>query len=190
MKHEIIEIARERYDRNDFRYHIPSVVKHAVLLAENLGAERDVVETAAWLHDIGTGRSGERKRYEPDNDHHITGAREARKILGKLGCDKDFIRKVEHCILTHRGRKGPEPETPEARIVACADAMAHFDTFPDLLQFFLKKNTLEDSVNMLIEKATRDWDTKITLPEARDIMREKYEAVMLILESMKEYMED
>jgi uncharacterized protein len=186
MIEEVRKIARQRYCKDDFKYHIMPVVKNALLLAEKLNADLEVVETASYLHDIG--RSSEREDYEVENDHHLLGEEETRKILGKLDCDKEFIEKVAHCVLTHRGRKQPEPESLEAKIVACADAMAHFDCFLDVFYFFLKTT---DSFEQLLEemegKMNRNWNKKLILPEAKEIAKPKYEAVKLLIDSMKEY---
>lgn len=162
------------------------VAKNALLLGKKLDADLSVIEVAAYLHDIG--RAGPRKQYRAENDHHVTGAREGRDILQGLGCDNEFVDKVEHCIFTHRGRKGPKPESMEAEIVACADAMAHFDTFLDMFAFFLVNNPLENAIIGIEKKTQRNWENKLTLPEAKEIAREKYDAVMLLLNSMKECM--
>jgi len=185
---QIKKIAKERYCREDFKYHILPVVKNALLLAEKLNADQEVVEAAAYLHDIG--RVCEREEYNPENDHHLLGVEETRKILGGLGCGKEFVEKVAHCVLTHRGRKDPDPKSLEAKIIACADAMAHFDCFLDVFYFFLKTT---DSFEQLLEemeaKMDRNWNKKLILPEAKEIARPKYEAVMLLIKSMKQYIE-
>ncbi len=185
MKKEIIALAKKRHCPEDFNYHILPVVKNALALAKKLRADTEVVETAAFLHDIGTGR--ERSNYKAENNHHIAGAKEARKILNRLGCKKEFTEAVVHCILCHRGRKGPEPKTLEAKIIACADAMAHFDTFLDLFNFFLAYNSLEDSVKLVEEKMLRDWNKKLRFKEAKEMKKEKFSAIMLLIKSMKEW---
>ncbi len=185
---QIRKIAEERYCRADFKYHILPVVKNALLLAEKLEADLKVVETAAYLHDIG--RASEREEYKASNDHHLLGAKEARKILEDLGCGKEFVEKVSYCVLTHRGRKEPEPESLEEKIVACADAMAHFDCFLDVFSFFLRSgDSFESTVEKMEAKMDRNWNKKLTLPEAKEIARPKYEAIRLLIESMKEYIE-
>ncbi len=187
MLEEIKKIAKTTYAENDYRYHILPVVKNALLLSDKLHADRKVVETAAYLHDIG--RAVERIEYKRDNDHHIIGAEKSTKILAGLGCDEEFIRKVYHCILSHRGRKGPDPETLEAEIVNCADAMAHIDTFLDLFLFINESNPLKESVSIAKAKMIRAWNKKLTLDEAKEIVSEKFNAVMLLLDSMEEYID-
>jgi putative nucleotidyltransferase with HDIG domain len=185
MIDEIKQLAKERYCDNDYKYHILPVVKNALLLGRRLNADMNVIEAAAYLHDIG--RAVSREQYQIENDHHIAGAKETRRILENLDIDDEFIGKVEHCVLVHRGRKEPAPQSIEAEIIACADAMAHFDTFLDLFAFFLVKNPVGKSVIESEKKMQRNWDKKLTLPEAKEIIKEKYDAVMLLLGSMKEY---
>ena len=50
---KIIEIAKNSYTEKDYNYHILPVVKNALLLAKKLNADLEVVEIAAYLHDIG-----------------------------------------------------------------------------------------------------------------------------------------
>ena len=186
---EIIVVAKEYYDAADYCYHILPVVKNALLLAEKIGADKEVVEAAAYLHDIGRSKK-EMELYKSENDHSVTGEKKTREILSNLGYSEEFIGKAAHCVLAHRGRKGPAPETLEAEIVANADAMAHFDTFLDLFRSFLLETTssFEEAVEVMDGKIQRDWEKKLTLPSAKEIVREKHEAVVLILKSMKEYM--
>jgi len=190
MKQETLKLIQEKYEKADLKYHINAVVKNAMLLASKLKADIEVVEMGAYLHDIG--RTEVRDRdflYYANNDHHIVGEKVAGEFLKNLGYDTDFIEKVCHCVLTHRGRKGPNPETIEAEIIANADAMAHFDTFLDIFNIFLKTNkTFEKAVEEIEAKMNRNWNKKLTLPEAKKISKEKYEAIMLIIKSTKEYM--
>ncbi len=193
-KEKVINLCKKGYSDEDFKYHILPVVEYALLLAKRLNADIPVVEISAYLHDIGRAKrrreaEGERKDFFDNNNHHILGAKETREILEDFGYQKEFINKVEHCVLTHRGRKGPAPETLEAEIIACADAMSHFDTFLDLFDFFLKTtNSFEEAVNKIEEKMDRNWNKKLTLPEAKKLVEEKYKAIKLIISSMKKRM--
>jgi uncharacterized protein len=186
MIKQIIKISQESYSEKDYKYHILPVVKNALLLGKKLKADLKVVEIAAYLHDIG--KPIKREEFVINNEHHLIGAKEANKILKDLDFSEEFINKVEHCVISHRGRKGPAPETLEAEIVACADAMAHFDTFLDLFNYFLKTSgSFEESVNEIEKKMERNWNKKLTLPLAKEIVRKKYNAILLLIKTMKEY---
>lgn len=189
MEEKILKLIKEKYDEEDFKHHISAVVKNAMLLAERLKADKDVIEMAAYLHDIARSLNREDvKEFVKENNHHIEGAEQSKKFLKELGYDDEFIEKVAHCVLAHRGRAKPNPETLEAKIVACADAMAHFDTFLDLFVTFLETtDSFKDAVIGIEKKMERNWDIKLTLPEAKEIVKDKYKAIMLLIKSMKEY---
>ncbi|MHA1721275.1 MAG: HD domain-containing protein [Promethearchaeota archaeon] len=151
-----------------------SVVKYANKLAEKLGADKEIVEVSAWLHDI------TRLKGDPEN-HHISGPIEAEKILKQLNYPQDKIEKVKHCIHAHRGSQSIKRETIEAECVASADAMAHFDNVPALIcvAFVKKQMTIEEGKNWVRNKLERSW--KKLIPEAKEIVLLKYEAVKLLL---------
>ena len=175
----VIKICKDNYSEEDYKYHILLVVKFSLMLAKKLNANLEVVEVSAYLHDIG------RAKNITENEHHIIGAKETRKILKIIGYNEDFIKKVEHCVLAHRGKE-INRETLEAEIISCADAMSHFDAFLDLFGVFLKTNdTLEETVLEIEQKIERDWNNKLTLLEAKEIVKDKYEAIMLLIKSMK-----
>lgn len=163
-----------------YKWHISLVSDHALRLADiYTEADKEVVELAALLHDIA------RIRYE-NKDHEIKALPEIEKILTDLSCPIEKIDAVKHCALTHRGKKENQPETIEAKIIANADAMAHFDS---ALRFFHKEGSrgkdYEDTLEFVSNKLQRDWDNKLTLPEAREMVKDKYDAIKLLLGSAK-----
>ena len=191
IKEKIIELSKIYYSDEDYKHHILPVIKNALLLGRKLNADLEVVEVAAYLHDIG--RVLEKKQFdkgdEKKDSHQITGAEEAQKILTGLGCNAEFTIKVEHCILAHRGSKDPKPETKEAEIIANADAMAHFDSSLVLFTLFFKKtNSFEDAIIKMEKTIDKDWNNKLTLAEAKEMVKNKYGAITLLLQSMKEYL--
>jgi len=172
-------VRKDYYSEFSYDYHIKVVVQYALVLAEKVGADKEIVELAALLHDIGKKEFG-------NNDHHLTSAEEARKVLNKLDFPNDKIESIAHCIESHRG-KNVEPETIEARVIMSADAMSHYDTFPWF--FFDVKDNEKDVKERLIwtkSKFERNWNKKIALPEARELVRDKKNAVDLLLDAMIE----
>ena len=158
-----------------FSDHIEPVVRHAVELAKRTGADEEVVELAAWLHDIGS-ILGDNK------NHHITGARVAEALLKSLDCGDETIAKVKHCIEAHRSSSDNPRETLEAECVACADAMSHFDSFVYLvmLRIVVLGRDVPQAKRELKRKLQRSWEK--LMPSVRDRYREKYEAALLLLE--------
>jgi hypothetical protein len=66
--------------------------------------------------------------------------------------------------------------------------MAHFDVLPVFFYWRCKKVSFEEAFKWVDEKIERDWNKKLTLPEARKMMKDKYKAIKLILDSNRVYM--
>ncbi|MGD2247768.1 MAG: HD domain-containing protein [Candidatus Methanofastidiosia archaeon] len=167
-------------DTNYFGYtiwshHIVPVFKCTQILAQKLDADEEIVGLAALLHDYA---SIKKEKWIPE--HHIHGARLAEKVLKKFNYPEDKIQEVTHCILTHRGSKSIPRETLEAHIVASADAMAHFDHVESLFYIaFVKKGMNQDeAISWVVNKLENDW--KKLMPEAKEIIHQKYEAVKVL----------
>lgn len=157
-----------------FTYHIMSVVKCAKMLAKRFKANKEIVELAALLHDIGVVQGDK-------PNHHISGAKEAEKILKKFNYPQEKIEKIKHCIFAHRASKKIKRKSLEAEIIATADAMSHFDEIPSLFEsaFIRFKMSPKEGKQWLLDKLKRDW--KKLMPKARELVRDKYEAIKLIL---------
>lgn len=162
----------------DWKYHIEQVVKHSLVLAEKLDADRDICEIAAWLHDI--------IKLEEGLDaprHHIKGADRAVEILKEYHADPNLIEKVRHCIISHSCKEGYMPESKEAKILASADAMSHHDCFIQFnyLVYSIWGLPQEDGRAWLIKKYKKSW--KKMIPEARELVQEKRDAINMILDT-------
>jgi len=78
----------------NFRWeHAQQVVRTALWLARETGADPDVAEATAWLHDV--------RKMEPN--HGLAGAEAARKILAKTNFPKEKIEEVAVAITQHEG---------------------------------------------------------------------------------------
>ncbi len=174
----------EQYSPWEWKFHIIPVVKYARLLAKKLNADDEFAELGALLHDIGLTKSGKA-------DHEKTGIPEAERILKSAGYSEKIIEEIKHCVESHRASKDVKPKTIIAKIVANADAMAHFDTIPGLMQIALKRenNDPDKAFWWLYDKIERDWEKKLTLPEAKEMMRVKYAAFKTLFDAMKDHVE-
>jgi len=95
--------------------HTQAVVRLALRLAELTGADRDVVEAAAWLHDVAKGQG---------EDHGQDGAAAARRILTGTDYPQDKIEAVAGAVLNHVGLWREEPLEPiEAAVLWDADKL-------------------------------------------------------------------
>ena len=160
-----------------YKYHFVYVHKHAKKLAEELNADSEIVELAAWLHDIGSILYGRA-------DHHITGAEIAEKKLRELGYPEDRILLVKKCILNHRGSREKENirDFIEAKILAEADSITAFDFVEGLFSAALvtEKLNREDAKESVRKKLQNKWN-QLTLEESRKLVKPRYEAFMLLL---------
>ncbi|HBZ53639.1 MAG TPA: hypothetical protein DEO82_07675 [Eubacterium sp.] len=91
------EEADRKFCKHDFA-HFLNVARIAYIenLERGLGISKDLIYTAALLHDIG--RCSE---FEEFTNHDEAGAYVARKILGDLQVDDDIINYVADAIFNH-----------------------------------------------------------------------------------------
>lgn len=112
--------ARWGIENPNFNYrweHIRAVVRLALRLAELTGADAEIVEAAAWLHDVcKKGR---------DDDHGQDGAAAAREILAGTDFPVVKIEAVADAISKHVGLISQEPMAPlEAEVLWDADKLS------------------------------------------------------------------
>ncbi|MFH1510058.1 MAG: HD domain-containing protein [Candidatus Woesearchaeota archaeon] len=166
----ILDLCRKKGEY--WEKHVLQVVRFSMMLGKKLKADLEVLEAASWLHDIA-------KLQAEKVGHHISGAEEAEKILRKIGFKR--INEVKHCILTHSSDKKYKPRTKEAKILASADALSHYELFYCMSWHAYKKKNLgpEDGRLWLIKKYNTAWSK--LMPETRKMALKKHKAIMLIL---------
>jgi uncharacterized domain HDIG len=157
-------------------YHIVVVAEYAKMLAQRIGADAEIVELAALLHDY----AGIKDK-NLNKDHHIQGAIEAEKILRQYEYPQDKIDKIKNCIIEHRGSVYLKQTSKEAVCLASADAMAHIDQVPSLLHlaYFKRKMGVDEGADWVKGKIERSWNK--LCPEAQTIVNDKYQSAKLIL---------
>jgi len=162
-----------KYDYGVVPYHLIPVLKRSLELGRMQGADLEILELSAWLHDIGSIRFGR-------ENHHITGSEIAEEKLRELNYPQERIEQVKHCILTHRGSKNIKRESIEAEILADADSMVHFDTIGGIFKAALlyEGHTQKSSQWAVREKLSNSYD-KLS-PFAKEIIKPKYDAAMLL----------
>jgi uncharacterized protein len=163
-----------KYGYEPYEGHFIPVVKYSKILGERLNADLEILEIAAWLHDIGSIINGR-------ENHHITGSEIAERKLTELNYPAEKIKQVKHCILTHRGSQDIIRETIEAQILADADSMSHFDNIVGPLKAALVYEGLDqfEANNSVKNKLIRSYN-KLS-KEAKHIIKPKYDAAMLLL---------
>lgn len=91
------EAEKDRIFCNHNLDHLLHVARIAYIdnLERNLGFSKDIIYSAALLHDIGRGLP----------DHEKEGARIASEIMEECGFDEDTKEKITDAILSHRNRE-------------------------------------------------------------------------------------
>jgi uncharacterized protein len=121
MRKATIKEARQRYGTAEPVYnyrweHVTAVVTLAVKLATLTGADEEVVEAAAWLHDIAKDKG---------SNHPQMGAEYARKFLPKTNFPAGKIELVAQAIEQHMGLWRSHPlEVLESQVLWDADKLA------------------------------------------------------------------
>ncbi len=121
-----IEQVKKYYPNDDPVHgfdHVLRVYAQAIQIARVEGADDEIVRAATLLHDaqnMEAFHSDEGRR----QNHHLSSADLAVKILLAEGWTPPRIAEVQHCILTHRFRdESNAPETIEAKVVFDADKL-------------------------------------------------------------------
>lgn len=100
--------------------HVERVVHMAERLAQEVGADQEIVRAAALLHDAAGAPPPSRGARQ---DHEQDSAAVARSVLTDEGWPEDRVRAVEHCIRAHRFRGKERPQTLEAQVLFDADKL-------------------------------------------------------------------
>ena len=163
-----------RYGYEPYEFHFLPVRNYAVKLAKKLNADVEIVELAAWLHDIGSIIFGR-------ENHHVTGTEIAEKKLREMNYPENKIAQVKQCILNHRGSVNNRRETTEEKIIVEADVLANFDNISGIFKAaFYEGLTQGEATISVREKLQRKFE-QLCLSESKKLIKSKYEAAMLLL---------
>jgi len=127
-----IETARDWYSPTDPVHgfdHVLRVYRLAAQLAQEEGADQEIVAAAVLLHDVQTPSPTEHTPHsshaeEQRANHHLDAASPARQVLQEEGWSIERIEAVIDCIAAHRFRnQAQKPQTMEAKVVFDADKL-------------------------------------------------------------------
>ncbi|MFA5729865.1 MAG: HD domain-containing protein [Candidatus Paceibacterota bacterium] len=164
-----------KYGEEPFVFHFVPTVKYALELAEELGADKEVVEISAWLHDIGSVIYGR-------EDHHLTGAKIAEEKLKELNYPLEKIEMVKNCILNHRGSQKNNPLSIEEKIIADADALSNFDNVPGIFKAaFIYENLNQGEAKEAVRRKLENKWNQLNFENSKKIIKPKYEAIKILL---------
>ena len=176
IKEDVINRSIEYEKKTGYNYfenHIKYVVKNAVELAKRYGADVEVVELGALLHDIAAVSD-----YGPIEEHNVYGEKLADELLSKLNYDENKKELVKKCVLNHRSSTKLNRSTIEEKCVADADVIAHFDRIPDLFSLAYKDRgmTIEEGALYVKGKLERDYN-KLS-DETKILLKERFKNIM------------
>lgn len=154
-----IREAEQRYgtDNPIFNYrweHVLAVHTLALKLARLLDADLDVIEAAAWLHDI---------RKDAGEAHPEEGAVFARHFLAQTDFPGHKIERVARVIEDHQGLWRDEPlQSLESQIFWDADKLSKLGLTAAFhwLGMVLAKNNTPDLANLIANVRDADWQEK------------------------------
>ncbi len=179
IKEELLNRCEKSKQKDGYDFwneHIKYVVENAVELAKKYGADVEIVELGALLHDIAMpSEYGEREK------HHIYGAEIAEQLLTDVNYPQDKIEKVKNCVLNHRGSKDRPRNTIEEQCVADADVMAHFDCIPSLFELAYKEKNLSISEGKEFVKKKLERDFYKLSETSKELLKERYENIVKVL---------
>ncbi len=164
-----------KYGYEPFPFHFVPMVNYAEKLSDELWGDKEVILIAAWLHDIGSIIHGR-------EDHHITGAKIAEEKLKEIQYPAEKIELVKKCILNHRWSQQNWRSSIEEQIITEADVMSNFDNISGIFNaaFVYENKTQGEAKDSVREKLERKRK-QLHFDKSKEIIRPKYEAVMLLL---------
>lgn len=189
---QLWDIADSPAIANPFDYrgeHVQQVVQMALHLARLLDADREVVEAAAWLHDI-------RKM---EKQHAAAGAAEAATFLPQTDFPAGKIDAVVDAIAQHEGFYRPEGSSPiaplESAILWDADKLTKLGVGAVLFSFAspyvrgkdteTRYHYIADFVRDVLSRTVVSMNTE----PARAIAAQRYAATLAALQAWREELE-
>ncbi len=154
--------------RTFWSVHLKPVIEYSKQMAEKYGANFEAVWAGAILHDIA--------KITNEEPHDEIGSRKAYAMILEKGFDEDFAQKVKQIVLKHRCRNYP-PESLEEKIVASADAMAHFIPPFHLWMFESLDKDFSQIMESGAKKIKRDFEEKIFFEDERKQVEKQYEVL-------------
>lgn len=145
------------------RWHLEIVERIAFELCEKYpAADKELVEVMVWLHDYG-------KALDFENQYATT-LSAGRAKLTEMGFTRDFVERAVSGIEAMDKKMELDLRTAplEVQIVASADGCSHM-VGPFLSLYWREHPELstEELLTANLAKLEKDWNRKITLPEAR-----------------------
>lgn len=183
---KVIEIVEGLYAKKNpvidwnewiFEGHIKVVANWVEEISKKYEFDKESTLAAAYLHDLAYAWTS---KTDPDLDEKSES--EARKVLKEAGYPEErvsFI--VDEIIHGHGMHDGEEPEHIEAKVLATADALAHFTTDFYLVicwnHYLFEDKDLNAYKAWVLKKIDRDMVNKIFFEEYKKLAEPYYQSL-------------
>lgn len=166
-------------DWNDwvFNGHIKIVADWVEKISETQQFDKESTLAAAYLHDLAYAWTS---KNDPELDEKSES--KAREVLQEVGYSPEkveFI--VDEIIHGHGMHDGGEPKLIEAKVLATADALAHFTTDFYLVicwnNYLFEDKAFNDYKQWVLKKIDRDLHNKILFDEYKEYAQPFYKSL-------------
>jgi putative nucleotidyltransferase with HDIG domain len=148
--------------------HVRLVRKYALILADIEKADKEVVEIAAILHDIG--------KCKGKDGHEKTGYELAKDFVGHLDLPKPKKELILKCILKHSSKYANEDNEIEVKVLNSADGLSVISD--EKLEQFRKESVPKGELLVLFNKIEK----RINLKSARKLAEPQLRKLKLLIE--------
>jgi len=178
IRTEVAELYRRRSPAQDvwaewlYENHVIVVANFAREIAERHGIDAGLCEATALLHDIGDAVTS---RHDPA--HEQVSLDTAEELLVAAGYDDMTVRRLVDDALRYHSCRGDErPQSDEGKVLATADATAHFltDFYIFAQDTIFKDRGVESFRRWAAEKIERDYHIKIFYDDEREVVTPAY----------------
>lgn len=163
--------------------HVLIVADYAVALAVKHGANAELAEAAALLHDVADHIM---KRSDPC--HEEESLRLAREFMTQAGYFDDEINLVvDDAIKFHSCHGNERPRSKEGMVLAAADAFAHLKTnyyYIAVWSYGKEGRSLQDFREWALKKLDRDLYDRISFDDEREATRPDYDKLKELISSI------
>ncbi|MCO5182528.1 MAG: HD domain-containing protein [Anaerolineae bacterium] len=179
--------ARTKSKSPPFNYrweHITAVVNASLKLAALTGADAEIVEAAAWLHDIAK---------DAKEEHPIEGAKFARDFLPQTNFPQDKIEAVARAIEDHMGlwRENGPLENLESQVLWDADKLTKIGLTAAIhwMGNDLTSSKQRDTLELIARWRSMEWREKTVASmhteSARRAAQERFEGYNRLVDELE-----
>lgn len=160
------ECSNSSLGREFYENHLLLVAHYGLKLAVETGADPEIVELAAYLHDFSFVMDGKNM-----NQHEAKGVAIADKLLKQFNYPPDKLEKVKRCILNHSSLTQAGDASPEEACLANAEIMSLIAK-PDYWIKLASRSNQAYSANWYYEQISKNWP--LLMGSARVMMEDKF----------------